>query len=326
MTPTQDEPKTIEELKNWFKEHGYEPAQTRFFAGVDVRSPKAFGIYLDEFGEYVVYKNKADGTRAIRYQGYDQEYAVHELYQRFQQEIINQQTRWAASNNSNKQMRSPAFDAFDQYERNEMLKERARRLPLIILLVFLAFIFTLKFMLLIQSKMDKNFGLLTGLAPLVAMGLVMIFSYSWLNGMKVTDFIGSLSRKFRNGISVAILFYLLVFALVNSNVQSNGYYSINNNLYYRAGSNWYHYDDHRHDWERSHYVPSQLTSSSWKEYNNTGSHQGSYESFEQTLYYTNWSSEQRSYSESHDNGHDYDYSSWSSNDWDSGYTDWNSDW
>ena len=58
MTPNLDQPRTIEELRNWFKENGYEPAVTRFFAGVDVKSPKAFGIYKDDFGEFVVYKNK----------------------------------------------------------------------------------------------------------------------------------------------------------------------------------------------------------------------------------------------------------------------------
>ena len=122
---------------------------------------------------------------------------------------------------------------------------------------------------------------------------------------------------------------MLIFVVADTNVQSNGYYSINNNLYYRAGSNWYRYDDSGRDWERSYSVPSQLTSSSWKDYNNTGSHHGSYESFENTIYYTNWSSEQRRYSENRDDDYDndhYDNDSWSSDDWDSGYTDWNSDW
>jgi len=95
-----NQPKTIEELRQWFEDKGYESAKTRFFIGIDYKAPKAFGIYKDELGEFVVYKNKADGTRAIRYQGCDEEFAVHEIYQRFQEEIINQQTRWAADHAS----------------------------------------------------------------------------------------------------------------------------------------------------------------------------------------------------------------------------------
>jgi hypothetical protein len=53
----------------------------RFFIGEDYREPKAFGIYRD--GEdVVVYKNKADGSRAIRYRGRDEEHAVDELFQK----------------------------------------------------------------------------------------------------------------------------------------------------------------------------------------------------------------------------------------------------
>ena len=334
MTPNLEEPKTIEELRAWFKERGYEPAKTRFFVGVDIRSPKAFGIYLDEFGEYVVYKNKADGTRAIRYQGYDEEFAVHELYQRFQEEIINQQTRWtAAGQQANRgadmQADSRAFDAYDLYEMKKQRNERGKMIPLILVLIVLSFILTLKFMIRLQTTLKTDLGLLKGFAPLIVTVLIMLFSWAWLNGTTVTDFVHSLSRKQKNSFYVAILMYMLIFVVADTNVQSNGYYSINNNLYYRAGSNWYRYDDSGRDWERSYSVPSQLTSSSWKDYNNTGSHHGSYESFENTIYYTNWSSEQRRYSENRDDDYDndhYDNDSWSSDDWDSGYTDWNSDW
>ena len=331
MTPGYDEPKTIEELRTWFKEHGYEPAVTRFFVGVDVRSPKAFGIYRDELGDYIVYKNKADGTRVIRYQGDDQAFAVHELYQRFQQEIINQQTRWAANkkakwNADNERMSSPAFDVYDLYELKKLRNERSRKLPLIIVLVVLSFILTLKVILKLQTTLNKDLRLLIAIAPLMVMVLVMLFSISWLNVMKVTDFIESLSKKVKLRLSVALIFCVFVIALSQTNVQDNGYYSINNHLYYRAGSNWYRYDDSDHDWERSYTVPSQLTSSTWRNYNNTESHHGSYESFEHTAYYNDWSADRRSYSESRDNDNDYDHDSWSSNDWDSGSTDWNSDW
>ena len=84
-------PKTIEELKEWYKARNLPaPEVTRFFIGEDYKKPKAFGIYKDYNGDFVVYKNKADGTRAVRYQGKDEEYAVNELLQTLKDEIVHQ--------------------------------------------------------------------------------------------------------------------------------------------------------------------------------------------------------------------------------------------
>lgn len=66
---------------------------TRFFIGKDIAEPKAFGIYKNERGEYVVYKNKASGERAIRYQGPDETFAVSEILQRLRDEIASQKAR-----------------------------------------------------------------------------------------------------------------------------------------------------------------------------------------------------------------------------------------
>lgn len=88
---TVDEtPKTISELKAWYKQKNLPPQEvTRFFIGEDYKEPKAFGIY-EKDGQFVVYKNKADGSRAIRYSGNDEAYAVNELYMRLKSEILNQ--------------------------------------------------------------------------------------------------------------------------------------------------------------------------------------------------------------------------------------------
>ncbi|MGN1299469.1 MAG: hypothetical protein ACI4UE_05780 [Candidatus Scatovivens sp.] len=88
----EQEPKTIEELKQWYVNRNLPPESvTRFFIGSNYKGAKAFGIYKDELtGKYVVYKNKADGTRAIRYEGENEEYAVNELYQKLKYEIYNQ--------------------------------------------------------------------------------------------------------------------------------------------------------------------------------------------------------------------------------------------
>ncbi len=102
--PTK-QPKTIEELKLWYAWHNLPPEEvTRFFIGKDITEPKAFGIYKNEWGEYVVYKNKASGERAIRYQGRDEAFAVNEILQRLRDEIASQKAR-------NKARRQPPLRA-----------------------------------------------------------------------------------------------------------------------------------------------------------------------------------------------------------------------
>ncbi|MCQ2537941.1 MAG: zinc ribbon domain-containing protein [Lachnospiraceae bacterium] len=84
-------PKTIEELKQFCNEKGMNLPQMRFFIGENYTGPRAFGIYKD--GEnFIVYKNKADGSRAVRYRGTDEAYAVNEIYQKLWSEV---QTRRA---------------------------------------------------------------------------------------------------------------------------------------------------------------------------------------------------------------------------------------
>ena len=82
-------PTTIEELKQWYEEHHLPPYETtRFFIGINYEKPKAFGIYKDDkTGNFVVYKNKDTGDRAIRYEGTDEKYAVNELYLKLKEEI-----------------------------------------------------------------------------------------------------------------------------------------------------------------------------------------------------------------------------------------------
>lgn len=88
-------PKTIEELKQWYIDMKLpDENTTRFFIGKNYQEPKAFGIYKDDnTGNFVVYKNKADGVRAVRYEGKDENYAVNELYMKLKEEIMNQKAR-----------------------------------------------------------------------------------------------------------------------------------------------------------------------------------------------------------------------------------------
>ncbi|MBR3179269.1 MAG: hypothetical protein IKF49_07110 [Clostridia bacterium] len=81
-------PKTIEELKEYCAQRGMPLLRMRFFIGEDFREPKAFGIYR-EGDEFIVYKNKSDGSRAIRYRGPDEKYAVNELFLKLLDECHN---------------------------------------------------------------------------------------------------------------------------------------------------------------------------------------------------------------------------------------------
>ena len=82
-------PKTIEELKEYCAERGMPLLRMRFFIGQDYREPKAFGIYKAGENRYVVYKNKADGSRAVRYDGPDEAFAVNELFDKLLSECHN---------------------------------------------------------------------------------------------------------------------------------------------------------------------------------------------------------------------------------------------
>ena len=109
-------PKTIEELKQWYRDHNLPPAETtRFFIGINYTNPKAFGIYK-EGNEFIVYKNKADGTRSIRYQGEDEAYAVKELFLKLKSEISNQK-----AHNQEKQS--------SEYGRNSSSDSEVMRVP-----------------------------------------------------------------------------------------------------------------------------------------------------------------------------------------------------
>lgn len=97
-------PKTIEELKQWYIDAGLPPEETtRFFIGKNLSERRVFGIY-EENGNFVVYKNKDDGTRAVRYSGPDEAHAVNELYLKLKEEMANQK-RHNSSKGSKKSTR-----------------------------------------------------------------------------------------------------------------------------------------------------------------------------------------------------------------------------
>ena len=75
------QPRTVSELQEYCAVKGLPLDRLRYFIGQDYRRPKAFGIYRDG-DDFVVYKNKADGSRFVRYRGPDEEKAVGELFEK----------------------------------------------------------------------------------------------------------------------------------------------------------------------------------------------------------------------------------------------------
>lgn len=96
---SNETPKTIEELQKWYVDHNLPPKEvTRFFIGENYTGPRAFGIYQD--GErFIVYKNKDDGSRATRYDGSDEAYAVNELYLKLKERISEEKAKNTARSN-----------------------------------------------------------------------------------------------------------------------------------------------------------------------------------------------------------------------------------
>ena len=72
-------PCTIEQLRDFCAYNEMPLERMRFFVGEDYKEARAFGIYRED-DRFVVYKNKADGSRAVRYNGPDEARAVGELY------------------------------------------------------------------------------------------------------------------------------------------------------------------------------------------------------------------------------------------------------
>ena len=65
------QPKTLSELKEYCAERGMPLLRMRFFIGVNNQEPRVYGIY-QEGSRFIVYKNKSDGSRAVRYDGPDE--------------------------------------------------------------------------------------------------------------------------------------------------------------------------------------------------------------------------------------------------------------
>lgn len=220
-------PKTIEELQLWYAYHHLPPEEvTRFFIGKNYTEPKAFGIYKNEYGECVVYKNKASGERAIRYQGPDEAYAVNELLQRLKEEITRQKARHQAklagaaglttASGSSTPTRSGGSRSGGSRSRSS------------------------------YNDSDRYSALHTS-SFFDKIGSILANWKEWAAG---TFFVAAI---------VALLF-----GAVNS--VPNGYYRYKGTHYYRQGSSWYYYNPSNQNWFRAESLDDYITSENADQY------------------------------------------------------------
>lgn len=299
-------PRTIEELKAFAARHNLPLEKMRFFLGEDYRGPRAFGICRDDdTGEFVVYKNKSDGSRAVRYRGHDEAYAVNELYQKMKSEVAEQKSRIAAQK-SYAPAGNRGSSAFTDEERRRDLERR----------------------------FGVGMGNGTSAGPQAAGCMSRLLA--WI-GRIILVFFGIM-------FALAILGGIVTY-FVERNISSlpaGGYYRYDDTMYYPWHGDWYYWDDTDSDWYETD-PPSGFTdhyddyfvSDSYYDSDNIG---GDFDSFYNGSVYQDYS---ESYDSSYDSGYDSDDSwsdSWdddwddddwdwdSGDDWDSDWSDWDSDW
>ena len=350
---TADQPVTVEELKEWYTKQGLPPAEvTRFFIGEDYKDPKAFGIYKDaSTGNFVVYKNKADGSRAVRYEGTDEAFAVNEIFMRLKQEILEQKAHNLKSDSKANSSGNGVSETGTSQEASKTGKSSKPPKWLIIVLVaiFGQGVFFVAFMIFsLISGMVKGFTIPnTGYYQKDGQ---TYYYYSesnhdvWAvydnNDWVETEVNGELLKwktakpyykgnAFNDGLGTSDFTQSILYDDVVHEC-TQGYYRAEDRDYYYLPSEyggWYYYNDSSSDWSpiSKDELPADLKHTSTAQnfwYTPTWDSNTQIKDFETTSYYSEYEDKTSSHSDSSDS----DYS-WDSGDsWDSGGTDWDSDW
>lgn len=86
-TPEQEVvPETIAALRELCVSRSVDAESRGFFLDSNREHHGGYGIYLDNDGDFVFYKNHSSGEKSIRYKGKDEAYAVRELYGRMKKD------------------------------------------------------------------------------------------------------------------------------------------------------------------------------------------------------------------------------------------------
>jgi len=120
----------------------------RFFIGYDMREPKAYGIYRDEEGNFIVYKNKSNGSKSVRYKGSDEAYAVNEIYQKLRTEMAELKMAYAEDTNHTD----------DAYNPRRYLSRNAGKMSFIpVMIIFAVTIMIIVTVMLLFSNVSSKF-------------------------------------------------------------------------------------------------------------------------------------------------------------------------
>lgn len=291
-------PQTIEELKQWYEDRHLPPYDvTRFYIGVNYQSPKAFGIYEDN-GKFIVYKNKADGSRAIRYQGTDEAYAVNELYLKLKSEILNQKSH----QNSGYSERS-----------NSKNKSGIGKGVLAIMCFYLF------------GGIISYIGPI-GLVLFIALASLPLIIYAFIDKHANKRKSDNHGKKFGKFYIVYLVALMAILVSVAAYKHTPRYYKYDNSVYCLYDGDYYEYDDYSNDYSpiNKDYLPVEIVNNGPDyEYDTKGLTWDSDYTFEDSDYYEeNLKSSDSWDSSDSDSSYDWD----SGSDWDSGGSDWDSDW
>ena len=311
-------PKTIAELQQWYQDRHLPPYETtRFFIGINYTKPKAFGIYQDG-DQFIVYKNKANGERAIRYKGTDEAYAVNELYLKLKDEILNQK----ALNQQKKQ-----YSASSKAKKKHSVKDFFKSVGL-----FFCIIIPIGLIVFIDS-MVKGFGAALFCSIFVAVGLLVLLCILGRDRhVPVLDKLAEFTFGEQSGLKNAVISYALLYVLSFillfiplHNYYGVTYYHYNDTIYANTRYSWFEYydDSYYGDYDKidRSSIPADLLSnkSDYRfDLNDDTEWAASLTEFEDSSYYDDH------YASHSDSDSSYDWDSGS--DWDSGGTDWDSDW
>lgn len=278
------EPQTMEAFAQWYANQGLPPYETtRFFIGQNITEPKAFGIYRE--GEnFVVYKNKANGERAIRYNGTDEAFAVREIYMRLKQEIVNQK-------NNNSKSFTDSFAKEETREKvlkssklfiklnNKIVGYTASAAVLGVLVLIINFIKCTtsttpdsKFPMLFSGLYTLFFIVFCiGVVASLVTGCLNLFFSSYSNKISTGNLISSIFATIFGtvGLSLISVGLIVVGALgfklqgsilqKSANIVPDGYYSAYDSdenqdyLYYHWNDKWFYF--YENDW-KEHWAPS----------------------------------------------------------------------
>ena len=285
-----DNPTTIKELQEYCAERNMPLLRMRFFIGENYKEPKAFGIY-EKDGQFIVYKNKANGERSIRYNGPDEKHAVYELYQKLLDECHNRSIYPEKMLPTSKKSKSS-----NEFNNRKKLTINTIKEDLIYP----------DYSTVVYNSSEEQYYVQK---PKV--------KYKRIQGIK-------------QGCFLALIFLLIGIIIFNIFFKTKpGYYIYNNTYYYYNNSDWYFYNNDVKYWTKTDPSDEVFDNMSYQDNSYNSSWDATrfyneYESLSDKLDSFSHSSSNSSTDWDSDWGGSDSDSSWDS--WDSSDTDWDSDW